>query len=213
MWFMALTAVAALTAQAPTAQAPAAPDAAVAEAQRLFEAGQYDQVVMAGAADAADPAVVYLGGLSLVELDRAAEAVSQFERLAARPEDDVWRHIGASAGSLYQPGAADTPELFAQATAAAQAAVAMPDAPPQASFQLGLAESRREAFAEAAAAFEATIAAEPRFAYAHYYAGMAYYQVRRLDRMADAFQLFLTLAPDAPERARILSIMQSLRGR
>ena len=56
-------------------------------------------------------------------------------------------------------------------------------------------------------------AAAPRFAYAHYYAGLSHYRVGRTDKMAAAFEHFLTLAPKAPERPQVESIMRTLRGR
>lgn len=39
---------------------------------------------------------------------------------------------------------------------------------------------------------------DPTFAYAHYYAGLAYSKVRRADRMAAHFEVFLKLVPKAP---------------
>ena len=50
-------------------------------------------------------------------------------------------------------------------------------------------------------------------AYAHYYAGLSYYQAERIDLMAAFFESFLKLAPDAPERAQVESIMRTIRGR
>jgi hypothetical protein len=50
-------------------------------------------------------------------------------------------------------------------------------------------------------------------AYAHYEAGMAYYKAKRVDRMAVYFENFLRLAPNAPERSAVQSIMRTVRGR
>jgi len=50
-------------------------------------------------------------------------------------------------------------------------------------------------------------------AYAHYEAGMAYYKAKRVDRMAVYFENFLKLAPNAPEKPAVQSIMRTVRGR
>ena len=44
-------------------------------------------------------------------------------------------------------------------------------------------------------------------------AGLSYYQIDRTDRMAAAFETFLELAPEAPERGRVESVLRTLRGR
>jgi tetratricopeptide (TPR) repeat protein len=68
-------------------------------------------------------------------------------------------------------------------------------------------------FAAAAEAFDRTIEANSRFAYAYYYAGLAYSKIDRADRMALRFETFLRLAPEAPERREVESILRTLRGR
>jgi hypothetical protein len=42
---------------------------------------------------------------------------------------------------------------------------------------------------------------------------MAFYKVKRIDRMAVSFENFLKLAPQAPEGPAVLSIMRTVRGR
>ena len=199
--------LAVLVSSAVVFQAPAV------EVRKEFEAGAHERVV-AAATGSADPAMVYLAGLSLVELKRVPEAREWFEQLAARPHDDAWRLVGVSALHLNPPapdGAAD-PDAEA-GEAAARAAAAFPDAPALAHYQLGLALGRQRAYEEAAAAFEAVIERDPAFAYAHYYAGLSYYQIDRTDRMASAFETFLKLAPAAPERGWVESVLRTLRGR
>ena len=44
-------------------------------------------------------------------------------------------------------------------------------------------------------------------------AAMAFYRVKRADLMAVHFERFLKLAPNAPERAEVESIMRTMRGR
>ena len=65
----------------------------------------------------------------------------------------------------------------------------------------------------AADAFAKATEANPQMAYAHYRAGMNFYEAKRVDRMAQYFENFLRLAPNAPERPAVESIMRTVRGR
>ena len=42
---------------------------------------------------------------------------------------------------------------------------------------------------------------------------MANYQVKRVDRMANAFERFVKLAPQAPERPAVEALLRSIRGK
>lgn len=75
----------------------------------------------------------------------------------------------------------------------------------------GEAQLQEQAFAAAAETLDQCIVADPTRAYAYYYAGMAYRQIDRVDRMADRFEMFVRLAPDAPERPRVEAVLQTLR--
>ena len=81
-----------------------------------------------------------------------------------------------------------------------------------------LCERGRELFvgtqyAEAAEQFDRCAAADPMRAYAYYRAGLAYYEIGRTAVMVDRFERFVKLAPDAPERAQVESILNTVRGR
>ena len=65
----------------------------------------------------------------------------------------------------------------------------------------------------AAEAFVKATEADPRMAYAHYHAGMNFYKAKRIAQMAVYFEYFLKLAPDAPERPAVESIMRTIRGK
>jgi tetratricopeptide (TPR) repeat protein len=71
---------------------------------------------------------------------------------------------------------------------------------------------RRE-FAAAAAAFDQCISVNPADAYTYYRAGLAYYEINRADLMVTRFESFVRLAPDAPERPEVESILRTARGR
>lgn len=176
-----------------------------AEVRKLFEAGRYQQVVEAAGADAA-PDVIFTAAQSHQKLGATEQAREMYAQLAGRPEGDAWHFIGLSAEQLLN-GDTDA------ALASARRAVQMDGGLPEAQFQLGLVLARREAWAEAAAAFDSAANANPSNAYAHYYGGLMHYRANRPDRMANRFEQFLKLAPEAPERPEVLQIMRTVRGR
>jgi tetratricopeptide (TPR) repeat protein len=76
----------------------------------------------------------------------------------------------------------------------------------------GMAAFERKEFAAAAEAFDHCIKADPNRAYAYYYAGLAYHEIDRADLMVARFEIFVRLAPDAPERLQVESILKTARG-
>jgi tetratricopeptide (TPR) repeat protein len=170
------------------------------EARKLFEAGKYQAVVEQSPAD---PASQYLKGLAHLKLNQPDAAKEAFQRLEG---DAAWRSVGQSAVALAD-GNQDA------ALAAAKAAVAGNAGLPEANYQLGLVLDARGDPAGAAEAFAKAAEAGPQMAYAHYNAGMNFYKAKRVDRMAVYFENFLKLAPNAPERPAVESIIRTVRGR
>ena len=156
--------------------------------QQWFEAGN-DQQVVEASASASDPEAKYLTGLSYQRLNRLAEARQVFENLAARPETDAWAHIGHSAALLSQAAAGSVPvSAAAEAEQAARRAIELAPGLSLGHYQLGRVQGQKKDFGQAVSAFEQVIALEPRFAYAHYFVGLSYYEIRRTDKMANAFE-------------------------
>jgi tetratricopeptide (TPR) repeat protein len=173
------------------------------EIQAHFDAGRYQQVIDATLPDS-PPEVVYLAAQSQRRLGANEQAVPLYARLADRPEEDVWRFIGLSGRQLVE-------EQNEAAVASARQAVATRPDLALSHYQLGLALARMQQWAEAAAAFEAATDRQPTLAYGHYYGGLMHYRANRPDRMARHFEYFLKLAPEAPERPEVVSIMRTLR--
>ena len=185
------------------------PTAAVAQdtaqVRRMFEAGQYQQVIeTAGTADV--PEAIYTAAQSYQRLGSVAEARDTYARLTARPEDDPWHFIGLSGQQLLDDDAEG-------ALASAQQAVALAGGLAEAQFQLGLVLARRQDWGGAAEALDRAAELSPAYAYAHYYGGLMHYRANRPDRMAIHFEAFLKLAPEAPERPEVVQIMRTVRGR
>jgi tetratricopeptide (TPR) repeat protein len=175
---------------------------AVNDVRRMFDSGQYQQVIAAAGAEA-DPRVTFLRAQSHQKLSQGNEARQAYTQLAARPESDAWRDVGRSALALMASDPAGAVEASNQA-------VAHNGALPEAYFQQGLALSARQDFAGASVAFQKASDLDPNWAYAHYYAGLAYSKVKRIDLTAQHFQTFLRLAPQAPERGEVQSILRTL---
>ena len=172
------------------------------DARRLFEAGKFQAAVEQTAADGS-PAAQYLKGLSHLKLNQPDAAKEAFGRLDG---DAAWKSVGQSAIALAD-GNHDA------ALAAAQAAVGANPGLAEAQYQLGLVLEARGDRAGAADAFVRATKANPQMAYAHYFAGMNFCEAKRIDQMAVYFENFLKLAPNAPERPAVESIMRTVRGR
>ena len=209
---------AALLVLALAGQPPAPPS--TQQIQEWFEAGQYDQVIT-NAQNRTEPRIVYLAGFAHLRLSQLDLARQRFESLAARDVADVWAHVGRSAVLLNAPATNElgvvTPEAEAaavdQAIASARQAVETNPGLAIAHYQLGLAHSRKSEHAAAAAAFDQAVAIDPRLAYAYYYGALSHYEIQQTTQMANGFEYFVRVAPNAPERGQVESIMRTLRGR
>lgn len=180
--------------------------------QQLFEAGQYQQAVdLARAQLEADPPagpdIVFLMAQSLVKLDDRAGARDMLSRLV-KPEgaEDPWSAVAQSGIAVI-----DGDHTFA--LDAARRAAQLSPGMFHAFYQLGTVEALRSDFAASADALERACELNPGFAYAHYNAGMAWYRVRRLDKMATHLETFVRLAPDAPERPAVEQLMRTIKRR
>ena len=77
-------------------------------------------------------------------------------------------------------------------------------------YELGLSYAVRSDFASAARIFDVCIATAPTFAYAYYQAALAYQHLDRPDIMANRFDRFVRLAPNAPERPEVESVLRTI---
>ena len=175
----------------------------LSDVRKLYDAGQYQQVI---GASAEDPRVLFLRAQSYEKLSLSNEAGQVYTQLAGRPEPDPWREVGRSAVALMSSDPAGALE-------AANQAIALDGALPEAYFQQGIALNARQDLAGSAAAFQKASDLDPTWAYAHYYAGLAYSKVKRIDLTERHFQAFLRLAPQAPERPGVQSILRTLNRR
>jgi len=182
---------------------PAAAQAPEPDVQKLFEAGQYQQVIDKTPAEA-PPDALYRKALAQRKLDQNDQAKETFGRLSGGGE--AWSAVGESARFLID-GNLDG------ALESGKKGVEHGGELAPAHYQLGLVYDARGQNAEAAAEFARAVELQPQMAYAHYMAGMSFYKAKRVDKMAGYFENFLKLAPNAPERPAVMSIMKTVRGR
>jgi tetratricopeptide (TPR) repeat protein len=75
----------------------------------------------------------------------------------------------------------------------------------------GVVRANRQDFKGAAADLDKVLEFTPNHAKAHYYDGLSYHRLGRPDKMVEHFQIFLKLAPNAPEAERVRSLLRSVR--
>lgn len=190
------------------AVALAVPAAAQDSAQRLFERGAYaeavQQVGVERQAGNNDPASTYLAAQALTKLDRSQDARAEFAKLTGG-DNETWAAIGQSSIALLDNN-------LDEAVGAGRRARDMNGDSGFTHYQLGLALMRQNQFDEAAQVLDRAAELMPEFAYAHYNAGVAHQRAKRFNRMAEHFQVFLQLAPDAPERRQVQLALSTLKG-
>jgi|RhiMetdeSRZDD1v2_1073273.scaffolds.fasta_scaffold895911_1 tetratricopeptide (TPR) repeat protein len=174
-----------------------------ASVQSLLERGALNEAVQRAETDRGNPESTYLAAQALVKMDNADRARGEFARLREGGSDD-WKAIGES-GDAMTAGDLDA------ARAAADRAVAANGDNPYAHYQKGIVATRQSRFRDAADAFGRSTEIKPDLAYAHYYAGIAHQRLKEIPKMAEHLEYFIKLAPEAPERATVTSILRTVR--
>jgi tetratricopeptide (TPR) repeat protein len=181
----------------------------VADVRQLFDAGRYQEVVRASeiAGDEAEKAarLQFLAAQSYSKLNDVNGARRAYQRLT-ESGSGPWASIGRSAGQLLD-------KQFDPALASADQAIAEMPSLPEAHYQRGMALLARNDYGNALDAFTKATTLDQNFAAAYYNAGLAAYRVKRIDLMATNFNTFVRLAPNAPERPEVESILRTVRGR
>ena len=183
----------------------------VADVRQLYDAGRYQDVVRATDEVAAEAdmdtasRLQFLAAQSLAKLKDADGARRAFLRLVENGEP-AWGAIGTSAVQVLDRQLDD-------ALASADQAVREGGSVPEAYYQRGVVLMSRKDYGDAAGAFAKAVQLDPTFAAAYYYAGLANSRIKRIDLTANNFEMFVKLAPHAPERPEVESILRTLRGR
>jgi tetratricopeptide (TPR) repeat protein len=143
-------------------------------------------------------------GLVLMELKNYGDAASEFQKaVEAGPATDAMQVDLARACVELKD--------WDKAEAALRAAKEINSENPEIYYLRGRVAAGRKDYASAAADFEKAIELNPGHAYAHYYVGIAYNELKRRDKTVQHFNIFLKLAPDAPEAKKVESLLRALR--
>jgi tetratricopeptide (TPR) repeat protein len=181
----------------------------VTDVRKLYDAGRYQEVIRASdltngeAANAS--ALQYLAAQSYTKLKDTDGARRTYQRLADTGAN-AWAPIGKSALQVLD-------KQLDEALASVDKAVLLTAALPEAHYQRGIVFMFRKEYAGALDAFTKATELDPTFAAAYYYAGLAASRIKRLDLTANNFGMFVKLAPNAPERPEVESILRTVRGR
>jgi tetratricopeptide (TPR) repeat protein len=180
-----------------------------ADVRQLFNAGRYQDAAKAGdqAAGDSDQALRahFLAAQSYTKLNDSAGARRAYQQVAERA-GSPWSAIGRSGLQMLD-------NQLDPSLDSANQAVQGADSLPEAHYQRGLVLMARRDYSEAAAAFGRVTQLDANFASAYYYAGLANYRAKRIDLMTKNFEAFVKLAPNAPERPEVDSILKTVRGK
>lgn len=166
------------------------------------------QLQTAVEAEPANPVARYYLGLSLLELEKYQEAERYFADLEREAEESPPRldqvKIGLARAQMER-------KQYDQARKKLDEALELKPDNPEVFLYRGRLNLHLENYGAAAKELDKAIELDPKQPYAHYYAGIAYSNLRRPDRMVNHFQMFLKLAPDAPEAPKVRSLLRGVR--
>jgi tetratricopeptide (TPR) repeat protein len=186
--------------------APAAvtADPTIDSLQKTFESGRYQDVLDSLRGTTPSPEGFWFGAHSSLRLGQRDEAIRLFTELMTVDAVPGWRTVSdlALAQIHEDPDALDYLRASINGVFVSH---------PFVQFELGMAHAQRGDFTEAAAAFDRSADVNPRFAYAYYNAALMYDQLGRADLMVGRLETFVRLAPDAPERQQVQSILTTAR--
>jgi tetratricopeptide (TPR) repeat protein len=180
----------------------------VDQAVGLFNSRKYDDAErsLRQAVEAAPDNVrarQYLG-MTLLEKGKLNEAEEAFKKAQELSPDSDQARIGLARVAIQR-------KQYDEASAQLDAAEKLNADSPELFYARGLMNVSRGNHKDAVKDLETAIEKQPKNAYAHYYAGIAYNGIKRPDKMVEHFEAFLKLAPDAPEAAKVRSLLKGVR--
>jgi len=162
---------------------------------RLVWAVAAGALLGAGAASAQDAAQ----GIALYNEGRFAEA------------EPVLRASEGTEAKAYLAATLERLGRHAEGEAEARAALAADPVQPVAVAALGESLVTQNKLDDAVNQMTAALGANAELAYAYYWRGQAYQRTKQVARMAEDYQAFLRLRPDAPEAPALKVLLSGLR--
>jgi tetratricopeptide (TPR) repeat protein len=158
-----------------------------------------DLLRAAAAAKPADPAPQFILGQVSYWRQKPADADTAWKAARSRATAQV-EALPTDARAQYYLGAAKVRlKQFGQARTALEQARAAGFDPVLVDYHTGLSHILEEHWQLAVESFDKVIAADSKFAHAYFYRGQAFGKLDRKDKMLVDLDLFVKLAPSAPE--------------
>jgi tetratricopeptide (TPR) repeat protein len=175
---------------------------------QLYQSGDYEQAEkVLAAAVTQDPnngqAELYYG-MTLVVRKKPKDAEQAFRKADALTPSNAKVKAGLAGAMIDQQRLDDASNYLQQA-----ATIDATDA--DYIYQRGRLSLARRKYQDAANDLDQVISLQPKNAYAYYYDGLAYNGLGKLDQALQKFQIFLQLAPNAPEATRVRALMGNVR--
>ena len=178
------------------------------EAIRLYQVKQYGEAEkLLRSLLERDPKQVvarYYLGMTLLGLERYGAAEWEFRKAWDQPPGRDQIQIGLARSMLGM-------KRYETAEQALTEAQKINPNNPEIYLHRGKLLVEKKDYNGAVKELERAISLDPKQAYAHYYLGISYSNVKRPDKMVEHFGYFLKLAPEAPEAAKVKSVMRTIR--
>jgi tetratricopeptide (TPR) repeat protein len=171
--------------------------------QKLLERGALEEAVQRAGEAGGNPEATYLAAFALTKMNDNGGAEERYRQLREQ-DNDSWKAIGEAGEKLLARDVDGAME-------AASRAVSADEGNPYAHYQLGIVATRQNSWERALESFEKTTELKSDFAYAHYYAAQAAQRVKQTPKAVHHYTAFVRLAPDAPEKSAVQSLLRSLR--
>lgn len=167
--------------------------------------GKWDQAtgsLRGAAADKpTDPAPQYYLGETMSWRQKPADADTAWKAARARATTQVEAHATDARAQYYLGAAQARLKQFVPARTALEKARAAGFDPILVDYQIGLSYTLEERWQTAVESFDKVVAKDAKFAHAYFYRGLAYGKLNHKDRLLVDLDLFVKLAPNAPEAA------------
>jgi len=146
-------------------------------------------------------------GTELNAAKQYSQAESTLRAAVAAQPDNPNAHLQLAVALFEQ-------NKVAEAATELDAAAALAEGTPQEQAEYyryrGSVAARQEKWPESVQALEKAIALDPKQPYNHYYIGVAYSKTKRPDKMVEHLQMFLKLAPNAPEAPKCKALLRAV---
>jgi tetratricopeptide (TPR) repeat protein len=145
------------------------------------------------------------------DAQRLQDAIGFFQQARYAEAEALLRGLSGAEASAYLAASLVKQKKYVEAEAPGIAALSADPAHALGAAALGEALVSLRKYDDAVNRMSGVVAAKPDVAYAYFWRGQAYYAKKMPDKMVADFNIFLTLAPNAPEAQTVRSLLASLR--